>query len=213
MMLVWINNSKLKDYGLQLLSRTIESPAVKRATVDVPYRDGSIDLMTALSDVPHYQNRQITMSFELMEHIGRWEAIRSELYNLFHGRKVQVVFSGDESYFWEGICSIGAVEYHGFTAGLEITVDAYPLKRTRRPVLRQTFTLEGTATKIYNVGNHRGFARFSVDSSVVISDGVESYTVTPTRNEAYGLYIGHGENTLTFTGSGPVVVEIFGGDL
>lgn len=213
MMNVWINNQNLEHRNIVLLRRTIAPAAVKRAEANIPYRDGTIDLTKALSNTPHYQNRQITMEFEVMQHIGHWEKTRSELYDEFHGEKVTVTFGDDLSYFWEGLCEIGEIEYHGFTAGLKITITAHPFKRTKMPIVTRVFSITGETEETFFVPNRKGYASFTVAQSVIVSDGVENYNITPTQNTAYGLNIVHGENTLTFTGSGSVVMSIYGGDL
>lgn len=212
-MRVDFDDKDLIAHHLVLLRRTISAPAVKRVEANIPYRDGAIDLTSALSGTPHFENRNITLEFEMMEHIGYWETVRSRLMVLYHGKTVKVSFSDDTRYYWEGMVSIGELDYHGFTCGLTITISVYPFKLTKRPVIRRSVTVDGEADVTLNIENLKGSAVFTADSQMIVSDEVESYTISPVINKAYGMDIQQGEKELHFEGDGTVLIEIYGGDL
>lgn len=52
----------------------------------------------------------------------------SAVKNALHGRKMQIVFSDDPGYYWNGRISVGAWEYYQGAGRVTITIDAEPYK-------------------------------------------------------------------------------------
>lgn len=128
------------DLGLTHTHTVKASPVVKRKIVDIPYSDGVIDLTDSFQ--PRFEERMITLTFEIMGVRADWEDRRAEVYNLLHGRQASVhlpndtgmnakgdVEDGPYDWYWEGMVSVDEYVDNGSTATLTINVLAAPYKR------------------------------------------------------------------------------------
>ena len=205
------------DYHLTLLRKTIEAPEVKTATVDIPLTDGQVDLLASLSSVPRYNNRTITMEFELIRDRWNWVADYQAIMAALHGQALNIRFSDDTSYYWTGRISVGALEDHGTTAGLVITMDAKPFKRTttKTTAISQR-TVNSSYSTTVTISSERAYPIFTVSGAMTVSDGTDTYSLSSTRSTAYGLELKKGSNSLSFTavgGSKTLKMEYEGGML
>lgn len=148
------------DLGLShLLHYEIEEPKVRTMLVEVPYRDGNVDLIPYMYNAPVFQNRKITIRFETVEPRSTWPALMTNLHVKLSGRKTKVIFNTDIDYFYEGICTVGRLVDKGSTAEITITIDAFPYKKR---VIAENKTIEfeytaGGTDKVIDVGQQWGF--------------------------------------------------------
>lgn len=117
-----------RDLGLFLCNVQIADPEARRYKVDVPGRDGTLDLTESLGGV-YFDNREIQLEFACVNYTtARFHLISSQLRNLLDGRLVRMTLSDDIGYFWRGRCQIGT-EREGLEAThIELTMDAEPHK-------------------------------------------------------------------------------------
>ena len=90
-----------------------------------------------------------------------WSQILEDL----HGQEVEVIRSDDPNWFWIGTAEVGALEEHGTTAGVTITVTAQPFKRSRAFRELQRITMSGDQTLTINVETMRGYPEFECSNS------------------------------------------------
>lgn len=79
------------DDGWTLAALSLTYPDRRATYVDIPLRDGSVDLSLSLSDEPVYTTRELTATLELS--VGtraQRNAIISNLINRYHCRDVQI---------------------------------------------------------------------------------------------------------------------------
>lgn len=212
-MIVTINNVNMHSLSLDYLGRTIATPSYKENKVSVPFRDGDIDLTEAISGITRFENRQIELRFEIRTVRYEWMDTMMDLYARFHGKRVELSFGDDADFVWLGRCAVGTLEDHGYTAGVTLTIDAEPFKRTKSAVYTHTYTVNGSLELTLNNSHMRGYPAFVPSTEMTVSDDVEIYTITPTVNTAYGLVLENGANHLSFNGNGTVQVKYWGGDL
>lgn len=125
---VYIDGYKsFDDWGLFLKSKRISDPVPVIKRVTVPARNGAIDYTDLVKGQPTYQDRTITMVFRLdgvdfndVEH--RVSIIR----NAIQGRKVEIIFDNDISFYWLGRIEVGdwSPEYSGLNPSIEIPMTA-----------------------------------------------------------------------------------------
>ena len=220
-MTVTINEKLNLDFGLDFIHKEIGEAEAKTYYVDIPLSDGSIDLTESLSPIIRYNNREITMVFEIRKDRTEWAQLMSDLNQEWNGRQVKVVFSDDTEYYWRGRASVGALEDHGFTAGVTVTVNAEPYKRTVAPEIYGPFTVAaGTSETVTIANTHiKSWPSFycSVSNVKVIYDG-DNYGYTGYMSHTiYGLELPNGIKTLTLeNGWNTAIVcyiELEGGDL
>lgn len=233
---VTINGKRNMDWGLDFLGKTISAPEIKKNTVDIPLRDGIIDLTEDMDGIVRYKNRTIEMRFEIRAKRIDWPHLQMELFNAYHGQRVEVIFDDDSDHYWTGRASVSAIEDHTSTAGIKVIVDAEPFRRLIEPIWKGNIELSG-ANRIVLIGNYgfvkelghpRGFIDLdmgrSADNNWVLvnfNDGTADYRLNYAsvyKKDVNAILPGlYPSSTLeissTYSGTQKVNVAILGGDL
>lgn len=117
-----------RDMMLFLTDVEIDDPEARRYQVDVPGRDGALDLTEALGGT-YFDNREIRLTFECVNYTtARFHLLSSQLRNALDGRLVRLILSDDFGHFWRGRCQV-ATDRSGLDATeVVITMDAEPHK-------------------------------------------------------------------------------------
>lgn len=120
--------------GIYLSALDDKMPAVKTITVNVPARDGALDLTESVAGRPLYGNRRIdmTISITASDHPAAVQAVRA-MRRAIHGVMCRVetpdnILPGNPPVqgWYVGRVSLGAVTYPGEAAVVKLTVDADP---------------------------------------------------------------------------------------
>lgn len=117
-----------RDWMLFMTDVSISDPEARRYQVDVPGRDGTLDLTEALGGV-YFANRTIEMRFTCVNYTTqRFHLVSSQMRNVLDGRLVRLTLFDDLAYFWQGRCQV-ETERSGLEATeIRVTVDADPHK-------------------------------------------------------------------------------------
>jgi len=116
------------DWMLVLTNCEIDDAEARRYTVDVPGRDGALDLTEALGGV-YFANRQITLEFACINYTtARFINISSQLRNALDGRLCRLVISSEPAYFWRGRCQVASTRGSAEHTAITVTMDAEPHK-------------------------------------------------------------------------------------
>lgn len=100
------------DWHLIPSSRpSITQPTVNYKFVDVPGRDGSLDMSNYLTGAPSYSDRTGNISFyvanenEYGASYGNWATRKSEIATFLDGRKqLKMILEDDPNYYYLGRC-------------------------------------------------------------------------------------------------------------
>jgi len=92
----------------------LTAPAVKTMFVDIPSRDGALDLSQALSGEARYQER--TLTFPLYSDKGYHEFLKqyADVKNALHGKKMQIQLPTLSDYYLNGRVGVETYEWEGF---------------------------------------------------------------------------------------------------
>ena len=167
----------LTRYGL-FLGADIEigEPARKDSTVNVPGADGVLDMSDAPQGYPVYNNR--TISFTLLKRstsADELDALRTDLRDLYHGKKVTLILPTDPDYYFEGVISIGKLG--GYDAPyIPVTMSAYPYKIK---LTETTVTVTGNATVVLHNARMSVVPRVANTAAAVIRWNSQSAAITP----------------------------------
>ena len=223
------NLHSYNDLNLILSNVVIEPPEVKKKKIEVPGTNGAIDL-TEFDGNIYYRNRYISFSFVVKEERANWASVFTRVSNAIHGKEMDIVLDDDSGFVWHGRVS---VLKHARTSGIdtiEVEVDAEPYKYSK------TSSLEDITWDDFNLesGIMQSFEDIAVDGTkkvevfgyrknvvpVIIVAGTISViyngittALSSGRNKVLHIVIKEGVNTLTFTGSGTVSIELVGGSL
>lgn len=212
--MILINGKTETDYNANFIHWECTAPEPQLELATVPQRDGKINLTPTLSDEIHFDSRTLTIELELRSLRGEWPMYWSRMLRDLHGQEVTVARSDDPNWFYVGIASVGALEEHGATAGVTITVEAQPFKRSANFVEVIDVTVAGDET--YTIDNiyMRGYPVFEASAAgMTVSLNGDTWTLPVGESEAYGMYFSEGENELAFHGTGTVRISWRGGIL
>lgn len=221
-MTVTINDKLNTDLGLDFIHKEIAPAEPKLYKVSVPLSDGDIDVTDTVSSVVRYNNREIQIVFEIRKERREWAALMSELNRLWNGKTVRVTFSDDPSFYWRGRAVVGALEDHGYTAGVTVTVDAEPFKRT---LAREVTVFNvGSTSSTFNLhcSHTIGIPYFVLENTGTASlvcgqiSGTIYNTALIKRDRVYGLELRYGDTDIRLQSDSrnpTIKVEIEGGEL
>lgn len=92
-----------KDWGLYLNEPPeISPPEPQTYYVDVPGRNGALDLTETLTGGVAYNDRTIGFKFLTVRPRSEWPALYHEILNDIHGKSMQIVLDEDPDYYYEG---------------------------------------------------------------------------------------------------------------
>lgn len=120
-------------YNMVLLDGyTLSPPEPKTTTVDIPGRDGVLDLTESLIGDVTYNNRSMTFTFLIVD-LEQFEVVKTKISNALHGRKFNFEMSMDPGYTYTGRFKITSYTHvatwnHGICGFIEVEIDAEPYK-------------------------------------------------------------------------------------
>lgn len=133
--------STKSDYGFMVAPYMLPMPAIQTNYVEIPGRDGSLDLTEGFGRV-RYSDRSLALTFYAL---GSYDAAVSEFINDVHGRKMQLVFGKDSDFYYVGRISVDGLEKRDGYCVITVNVTAEPYKY-KRAITTVTRTGSGTVT-------------------------------------------------------------------
>lgn len=219
------------DFNLIMTDKVISAPEPQLKYVDVPGRNGSIDMSEVTTGDVRYKDRTITVTFFVKGRESQdWSAFLSRLRNAFHGKKKQIIFDDDPNYYWVGR-SLVEMSVSGMNANVTFTITAEPYKRSttstnerwlwdpfdfEQGIINQAYQMQVNGTLEFTLIATEGASALTVISDtagITVSDGSTTVTLAEGTQTIYGIVIHEGENTFTFTGNGIVSIDYSGGSL
>ena len=119
--------SAYDEWNIVLTKADISLPKPKTSLVEIKGADGVLDLSEVLTGDILYNNRTITLTFEMMDDADYYDLI-SDISNYLHGRIVTITLTNDEDYYYVGRASINKWQCVKRKGTIVITVDAEPYK-------------------------------------------------------------------------------------
>lgn len=104
----YYGNSKAKyntlfDWGLYLSApATISPPELQTISLEVPGRNGLLDLTEAATGYPVYGNREIEFELLCIDKKRKWRSIYHNVQNAIHGKRCKIICSDDPEYYYIG---------------------------------------------------------------------------------------------------------------
>lgn len=201
------SHDMLRDYGVIMTSFDIGMPSQKRSSIEVPGMDGVIDLTYALSEQKIYENRTVSMTFEILYRNGAdlWN-IHERIANDLHGNEMDIRLSFYPGWHLEGNVSVDGLSMNDGMASFKVTCDCNPYF-IRNSLTRATYAVTGTMD-VYI----RNATRWTIPStevtgtvSVKTDDAAVSLSTGKARNAA--IVLKSGLNRITLGGSGTITFE------
>ena len=218
------------EWGLKLLEVKISLPDIKEKKIDIPGRDGDLDMSTFLTGDVQYRNRTVEYTFDASGWPESWAAITTRVANYLHGKRMRIIHGFDEAYYYEGRLTLDSARSNQYTSRLVITGDIYPYKYEindgTEDWLWDPFDLENGVIREYStipikgsrqvtiIGNRKKVApTITCTEAIQLSYGVLTFNLPAGTTRVDELLLGEGEHVLTFTGNSVVTISYRGGSL
>lgn len=143
-------------YNMVLLDGyTLSPPEPKTTTVEVPGRDGVLDLTESLIGDVTYGNRSMTFTFLIVD-LEQFEVVKTQVSNALHGRKFNFEMTMDPGYTYTGRFKVTSYTHtatwnHGICGFIEVEIDAEPYKLKSHYV----YNLNATGGAMFNLESGR----------------------------------------------------------
>ena len=227
----------LDDWGLYVQNHDcIGDPVQYTRYVEIPGRNGMLDLSEVISGRQIYTSRPISIELAGIREKKNWDGIISEFRNKINGRVCQFIFDNDPGYYWRG-----RVEIKDFSPALDVgtfkidipTADPYKyaLRSSTEPWLWDPFnfetdmityigaiTVSGSASITLPHGHMPTTPSFVVSNKTsgtfTVTCGSDTYNLVVGSNKIPSIMVGGDDDvTLTFTGSAKVEIVYRSGSL
>lgn len=134
----------LRDWGAAITNSDIISvPEPNLTVLEVPGRNGRLDLSEALSGDVTYGNREIKLELASQVGVNSWYEKCLHIFNTYHGRHVQVIFDDDPTHFYKGRATVSDPQRVRNGGTFVFTVSAEPF---RYAISLTTKVISGTGT-------------------------------------------------------------------
>ena len=134
-------------WGYYLAHKVIGEAEPKYNLVQVPGGVGYIDLTGALG-VIGYNERELELTMkDIADHnefIRHYSAMQADI----HGKRCKVTLSDDPDYYWDGRCSVGAMEQDGIACYVTVVAICQPYKLKQSKTVVQDDSLTGEYKEI-----------------------------------------------------------------
>lgn len=143
-------------YNMVLLDGyTLSPPEPKTTTVEIPGRDGVLDLTESLIGDVTYNNRSMTFTFLIVD-LEQFEVVKTKVSNALHGRKFNFEMTMDPGYTYTGRFKVTSYTHtatwnHGICGFIEVEIDAEPYKLKSHYV----YNLNATGGAMFNLESGR----------------------------------------------------------
>lgn len=214
------------DYGLYVTNNNpVAPPEPKTQYIQIPGRNGDIDLTDALTGYTIYNNRTITLVLGGKKNPNHWGSFISKFLNEIHGKKVKVVFDDNKDYYYIGRAVVKADYTRGnevatFTVEINAEPYKYNMLSTTEPWKWDPFSfVDGVIRNYANVSVQGSLVYKIIGSEMPVIPIIEvsapmqvyfegnSYALNSGKNKIYDIVLMNREYDLVFTGNGTVSVS------
>lgn len=201
------------DGLLTLTGWELSAPVYQSNMVEVPGRDGLLDLSTALTDgEPRYGSRTLTATFETSEGTRLERKARFDtMVNWLDGWRMDIQLPDDDSHYITGRLSI-AVEYNDPAHGaVTVTAVCDPWRYLKEEhVVTLAAATEAQTATLVNAGRKSQAPTVTIsgnDAAVTLVYGAYTWALGAGVYVLPDLILRQGSNALTYSGTGTVEVR------
>lgn len=192
------------DLDLVQTEKEIENPTVQSYRVQVPGRNGLLNLTKSLTGRVCYNNRKLSFVYIGTGTREDLQGLKDE-FDQYHGETLRIVDDDHPRYYYDGEFSIES-KIIGNYIRIEIEVDALPF----RYALLDTVNIGSvTATGTNVIINNPGVAvvpTVKVTAQTVMTIGGKTYNLSAGTYSDLDIILETGDNTINFKGSGKYTV-------
>lgn len=194
--------SAYTDWDIVLTKSEIPFPDMKTSTVDIKGADGVLDLSEVLNGEVKYKNRNIKLTFELLDDNNYTELI-SKIGAYLHGKVITFQFTNDSLYYYKGRASIDKWQCVKRKGEIVIVIDCEPYKYRVNETILNVDVQEETTVILTNE-RQRVYPTLSVQGNVTMMWNNTVYELSDGIYKLLTFYLVEGDNKITLNGNGSV---------
>ena len=197
-------------WGYHLAHKVIGEAEPKYNLVQVPGGVGYIDLTGALG-VIGYNERELELTMkDIADHnkfVRHYSAMQADI----HGKRCKITLSDDPGYYWDGRCSVGAMEQDGMACYVPVVVicQPYKLKQSKTVVQDDSLTEEYKEIVLSN-DTMPTIPTITVQQETTIEYNGATYSINTGSHRLLGIVLGAGGGKIkakALGGSGSIKIE------
>lgn len=193
-------------YGLVQEVKTIEPPTIQSYKVQVPGRNGLLNLTKALTGRVVYDNRNITLQYFAYGTRAKLLEIR-DLFCTLHGETIDIIDDDTIDFYYRGECTVSTTFKLNYLQ-IVLNIDAEPFRVAQQYTTRYISLTTTTKSVVIMYDGVAVAPTFSCTGSVTITQGSKTKTISKaTTWEDTDFIIEHGTNTLEVSGSGTLTIK------
>ena len=192
------------DLDLVQEEKEIEKPKIQSYTVEVPGRNGLLNLTKGLTGRVMYYNR--TLSFQYFgtgkrDHLLKLDAFMTK----YHGQTIRIIDDDYPDHYYEGEASV-STEIKGNYITISLTVDAQPFRLKLKPTVYSK-ELNGATTLRLSNESIEVFPVITVTAETDVVFNGTSYKFSAGSYTSEGILFRGGVNILEVSGTGTITIE------
>ena len=190
----------LRDWGAAIINSDIVSvPEPNLTYLEVPGRNGRLDLSEALTGDVTYANRMITLQLAGSVSLESWYQKCLHIFNEYHGRAVDVTFDDDPDHYYHGRATVSDPQRVRNGGQFVFSVEADPFRYEKATT---SVAVSGTST----ITNTRMPVCPTITASAACNlvVGTVTYALVSGTQTIPALIFPEGDTTLTVSGSAVV---------
>lgn len=192
------------DLDLVQEEKKIEKPKIQSYTVEVPGRNGLLNLTKGLTGRVMYYNR--SLSFRYFGTGKRGYLLELDtLMSKYHGQTIRIIDDDYPSHYYEGEASV-STEINGNYIIISLAVDAQPFRLKRTPTIYSR-TIDGTVTIELDNESIEVFPVITVTAETSIVFNGASFKLSAGSYTSENIVFKAGTNILEVSGTGTITIE------
>ena len=202
---IFNDKSARYDWNIILTKAVIPLPSIKTAMVDIKGADGILDLSEVLTGDVVYSNRNIKLTFALMD-VNDYPTLISEISNYIHGKKIKISLTTDSEYYYVGRAYIDQYECANNVGTIVIGMSAEPYKYYKNETVCIIDVFANTTVKLNN-DRMRVLPTLTVSGTVTMNFEGKEYQLSEGEQQILNFTLKEGDNLVTFSGIGKVKIN------
>ena len=204
--------SAYDEWNIVLTKADIPLPEPKVSLVEIKGADGVLDLSEVLTGDILYNNRTITLTFEMMDDTDYYDLV-SNISNYLHGRIVTISLTNDEDYYYVGRASINQWKCIKRQGIIVITVDAEPYKYAVTETTMIVNVANQTKTITLQNNRKRVCPMLNVTGTITLTINGVNYKLAEGKQQLSNFRLVEGNNVVKVSGNGTLTITYRQGEL
>ena len=193
------------DLDLVQEVKEIGAPEIQSYLVEVPGRNGLLNLTKGLTGGVTYKNR--SLKFQYLGTGSREDLLEvADLFNTYHGETVKIIDDDTPDYYYEGEVSVDTT-WNNTLLTIVLEVNANPFRENLEFTTVSTALSTDSKDIVITNSGVRVSPTVEVIDTAKIMIGNNTYTLNTGKYVINDLELKTGSNTLTVSGSGVLTIQ------